>query len=175
MNKNFVISFLVALLIFIIWQKPAYYGDNQIVIRDTLYKDTTITKWKKGKDITYKVVDIVHDSLFNTIHDTQYIVKDYNEVKVYNDTLKLDSLQYVSVVDTITRNQILGRSYQAKLVEKTIKETIVKDRKNAIYIGGNYDFRRFGLGVQYQNNKNLFGISLHTDKSIQISYHVRLH
>ena len=49
-----------------------------------------------------------------------------------------DSLCYITIKDTITKNSILNRLYDANVNKTTIKETlIVKDPPvNEVYIGG---------------------------------------
>jgi hypothetical protein len=55
-----------------------------------------------------------------------------------------DSLGTVSVIDTISQNKILGRTFDAKVKERTIKETtIVKELpKNQLYFGFNGGFNK---------------------------------
>ena len=119
--KNILILLLVLILLFFVVGDSTYIKDDHIITRvDTLIKDTTIYKYKKGKDIPFVVLDTLFlvDSI--KIHDTAYIVKDYREVKQYTDTLRIDTAQYVYIHDTISQNRILGRGYGGHFVQKTI-------------------------------------------------------
>ena len=98
----------------------------------------------KTKVVTKKGEDIYHDT---TIYvpipinvDTLEVIKQYFAKNVYKDTLELpDSLGFVAVQDTISKNKIEARKYTANVKQRTIKETlIVKELpKNHIYYGLN--------------------------------------
>ena len=107
-------------------------------------KEKVVTK--KGKDIVHEVIDVdtlVLKELVNV--DSAAILKDYLSKVIYKDTLFLpDSLGTVSLVDTITKNRILGRTFDAKVKQREIKETlIVKELpKNQLYYGLNGGFNK---------------------------------
>lgn len=101
---------------------------------DTITVEKIKTEYRRGKDIevivevpTYIPVDV----------DTASILKDYYSKRIYSDTLRIDSLGYVAVRDTISENRILGRFFDARINERTIKETtIVKELpKVEFYMG----------------------------------------
>jgi hypothetical protein len=127
---------------------------------DTQYITKEKTVYKQGEDIAVEV--IVHDTIPQDI-DTTLILKDFFAKRVYNDTLKLDdSLGLVTILDTISENKILSRTWTAKVVQKEIKETIiVKDLpKTQAYFGGNATFNRsdllsgVGVGLLIKNKKD---------------------
>jgi hypothetical protein len=100
----------------------------------------------KTKVVTKKGSDIYHETIVEkevqvqvpAIVDTQALLKDYYSKVLYKDVLVLpDSLGTVSVTDTISQNRILGRTFDAKVKERTIKETmIVKELpKTQVYYG----------------------------------------
>ena len=62
---------------------------------------------------------------------------------------------YVSIIDTIQKNNIFGRSYNAKVNQIIIRDTtILKEKlRNQVYVGGN-------LGVDNTGLFNYFGPSL---------------
>ena len=77
---------------------------------------------------TIKLVDV----------DTAALLKDYLAKVIYKDTLRLpDSLGIVALTDTITKNQILGRTFNAKVKERVINNTtIVKELpKTKVFYG----------------------------------------
>jgi hypothetical protein len=70
--------------------------------------------------------------------DSAAILKDYLAKIIYKDTLHLpDSLGTIALTDTITKNRILGRTFNAKVKQREIKETmIVKELpKTQVYYG----------------------------------------
>ena len=160
--KNILILLLVLVLLFFVVSNSTYIKDDHIITRvDTLIKDTTIYKYKKGKDIPFVVLDTLFlvDSI--KIHDTAYIVKDYKEVKQYTDTLRIDTDNFVYVNDTISQNRILGRGYGGHFIQKTItiKNDIYHKPKNELFLGLIGDYTRLdgklgvGVGVIYKKQK----------------------
>ena len=81
---------------------------------------------KKGEDIYHETIKEV---IIPAIVDTQALLQDYFAKNIYKDTLQLpDSLGIVSLIDTITQNKILGRTFNASVKQRVIKETtIVKE------------------------------------------------
>jgi hypothetical protein len=81
---------------------------------------------KKGEDIYHETIKEV---IIPTIIDTQALLQDYFAKNIYKDTLQLpDSLGIVSLIDTITQNKILGRTFNTSVKQRVIKETtIVKE------------------------------------------------
>lgn len=116
--------------------------EHEIIKRviDTFYVTKTKSKYVKGDDIYHEV--IVEREKIVEVHDkidTNKILQQYFQKIVYKDTLFIDSLGYVSVIDTISRNKIIGREWNSMLKEKTIRDVIiVKDQpKNKLYLGIN--------------------------------------
>ena len=90
---------------------------------------------KKGEDIYHETIKEVN---IPAIVDTQALLHDYFAKNIYKDTLQLpDSLGIVSLIDTITQNKILGRTFNASVKQRTIKETtIVKELpKTKVFYG----------------------------------------
>ena len=104
---------------------------------DTFEVVKTKVVTKKGSDIYHETI-IEKEVVIPAIVDTQALLKDYYSKVLYKDVLVLpDSLGTVSVTDTISQNKILGRTFDAKVKERTIKETlIVKELpKTQVYYG----------------------------------------
>ena len=90
---------------------------------------------KKGEDIYHETIKEVN---IPAIVDTQALLHDYFAKNIYKDTLQLpDSLGTIAMIDTITQNKILGRTFNASVKQRTIKETmIVKELpKTQVYYG----------------------------------------
>ena len=133
--KDIVIVLLVAVLIFFIFNDATYTKTEPIVVSDTVYQQKTFNKFIKGKSIPFVVLDTIY--LIERITDTITIVKDYNQVKVYSDTMRIDSVGYAYIQDTISQNKIQGRGFSANfnIPTITITKLIEKKDKNQLYLG----------------------------------------
>jgi hypothetical protein len=178
--KDIVIVILVAVLIFFIGSEARYTKVDSVIVKDTVYQQKTFTKFTKGKSIPFVVLDTTY--LIDEVHDTITIVKDYNQVKVYSDTMRIDSLGYAYIQDTISQNKIQGRSFKAEISEKTIyvTKTITPKPKKEVYLGVLGDLRTFdnkvglGLGLGYKTAKNgLFTINA-TTNHYSLAYYIKL-
>jgi hypothetical protein len=92
---------------------------------------------KRGEDIYHETI-VEKEVIIPTIVDTAALLKDFFAKNVYKDTLQLpDSLGTIAMIDTITQNKILGRTFNASVKQRTIKETmIVKELpKTQVYYG----------------------------------------
>ena len=181
MYKNIVIAILVIVVFLFIKDKSEYIGQPSVIIdTDTVYQQKTFVKYKKGESIPFMVLDTIYN--IDEVHDTITIVKDYNQVKVYSDTIKIDSLGYAYIQDTISQNKIQGRSFKAEISEKTIyvTKTITPKRKKEVYLGVLGDLRAFdnkvglGLGLGIKTAKNgLFTINASTN-NYSLGYYIKL-
>ena len=146
--KNIAIAVLVVIVLLEIWNPGGIMPGKTIRIEGKKYEvikheidtvDVIKTKvvTKKGDDIYHET--IVEKEVFIPANvDTAALLKDYYSKVLYKDVLVLpDSLGTVSVIDTISQNKILGRTFDAKVKERTIKETlIVKELpKTQVYYG----------------------------------------
>lgn len=113
---------------------------------DTIEVEKVKVVTKKGEDIVHEVIDVdtlVLKELVNV--DSAAILRDYLAKVVYKDTLKLDGgLGFIALTDTITKNRILGRTFDARVKERIIKEEmIVKEpARNQLYYGLNAGFNK---------------------------------
>jgi hypothetical protein len=113
----------------------------------------------KTKVITKQGKDIYHDTtIFVQVPmnvDTIAIIKNYFAKNVYKDTLHLpDSLGYVILLDTISKNTIESRMFSASVKQRTIKETtIVKELpKTKIFWGVGMGFDKTNYIHHIQGN-----------------------
>jgi hypothetical protein len=181
MYKNIVIAILVIIVFLFIKDKSSYIGQPSVIIdTDTVYQQKTFTKYIKGKSIPFVVLDTTY--LIDEVHDTITIVKDYNQVKVYSDTMRIDSLGYAYIQDTISQNKIQGRGFSANfnLPTITITKLITPKPKSEVYLGVLGDLRAFdnkvglGLGLGYKTAKNgLFTINA-TTNHYSLGYYKKL-
>ncbi len=146
--KNIAIAVLVVIVLLELWNPGGVMPGKTIRIDGKKYEvikheidtiDVIKTKvvTKKGEDIFHEIIQ--HDTTVKLVDvDSAAILKDYLSKVVYKDVLVLpDSLGTVAVTDTITKNRILGRTFNANVKQRTIKETtIVKELpKTKIFYG----------------------------------------
>lgn len=118
---------------------------------DTIYKTAYIPKYN---EIT------IRDTVEINVYDTVFIVQDYKEIRVYQDTIR-DSSFIVFVIDTITQNKIISRSYSGQVFSN---ETIISKELTI------QNKRQFCVGItllyEYKyNNMVMPGILIGTQKN----------
>lgn len=173
--KNIVIVLLIAVLIFFIFDDATSTKVNPIITTDTVYQQKTFTKYIKGKSIPFVVLDTIY--LIDT--DTVTIVKDYNEVKAYSDTIRIDSIGYAYIKDTISQNKIQGRGFSANfnLPTITISKLIEQKPKNELYLGFIGDLRhsngQIGIGgsIAFKTAKNTLYVANATMNGYSLGYY----
>jgi len=129
---------------------------------DTIDIVKTKVVTKKGEDIYHETI-VEKEVIIPTVIDTMALLKDYYSKVLYKDTLVLpDSLGIVALNDTISQNKILGRTFNASVKQRTIKETtIVKELpKTKLFYGleGGFNKADFvssvGAGVLINTKKD---------------------
>jgi hypothetical protein len=173
--KDIVIVLLVAVLIFFIGSDARYTKVEPIVKSDTVYQQKTFTQFIKGKSIPFVVLDTIY--IIET--DTITIVKDYNQVKVYSDTMRIDSLGYAYIQDTISQNKIQGRGFSANfnLPTITITKLIEQKSKNQLYLGFIGDLKhsngQIGIGgsIAFKTAKNTLYTATATMNGYSFGYY----
>ena len=169
--KNIAIAVLI-IFVLLEWFNPGgVMPGKKVFIAGKAYEvikhDIDTIDIVKTKVVTKKGEDIYHETIkevvIPTIVDTQALLHDYFAKNIYKDTLTLpDSLGTVSLIDTITQNKILGRTFNASVKQRTIKETtIVKELpKTKIFYGLEGGFNKadvvssVGAGVLINTKKD---------------------
>jgi len=177
--KDYALIILTAFVAVFCYRSCNGIKDTQVLVKeihDTVYQQKTLTKYKKGSDIPYVIV--ATDTVQNYVHDTVFILNDYNLTKAYSDTIKQDSNIFV-IDDTISQNSIKSRSFKAKITEKTIyvKQFYAEKAKYSLFWGirGNFS-QDNGLEVLSPGlmlnakNKALIGLNLDLGKNGGIGY-----
>ena len=138
MIKNGLIFLLILMSVFLFSIKRKNKTITTTTV-DTVIVTKAFTKFTKGDKIPFKILD----TIYKQNYDTTYIVKDYQQVKEFTDSIRQDSNLYV-IKDTISQNRIIGRSFQAKIQEKTITITnnIQAKSKSSLYLGIRSDIRQ---------------------------------
>ena len=180
MIKNLVIVILLVIIALFIFSEPVYKGATINIVHDTVYQQKTFIKYRKGDSIPFVVLDTTY--LIDQIHDTIKIISDYSRVYAYSDTIRIDSLGYAYIQDTISHNKIQGRSFKAEISEKTIyvTKTITPKPKNEFYLGVLGDLRALdnkvglGIGLGFKTSKSsLFTINATTNQ-YSLGYYKKL-
>jgi hypothetical protein len=140
--KNIQSLLIVVLVIIILIMRSCDGGGSTPTVKEP----TTITKVEVRYDTIENVVikyvpkwkeKIV--TITDTIPleiDTLAILKDYYAKYVYTDTLKLDTIGYAVINDTITRNTIFSRDVTTQLVIPTITQINTKYIYKREFFGG---------------------------------------
>ena len=171
--KNIAIAVLIAIILLEYFNPGGKMPGRTIRIEGKKYEvikheidtvDIVKTKviTKKGEDIYHETI-VEKEVLIPAVIDTMALLKDYYSKVLYKDTLVLpDSLGTVSILDTISQNKILGRTFNASVKQRTIKETmIVKELpKTKVFYGleGGFNKADFvssvGAGVLINTKKD---------------------
>ena len=146
--KNIAIAVLVAIVLLELWNPGGVMPGKTIRIDGKKYEvikhEIDTIDIVKTKVVTKKGQDIYHETIVEkeikipAVIDTMALLKDYYSKVLYKDVLVLpDSLGTVAVTDTISQNKILGRTFNASVKQRTIKETtIVKELpKTKVFYG----------------------------------------
>jgi hypothetical protein len=171
--KNIAIAVLVVIVLLELWNPGGVMPGKTIRIDGKKYEvikheidtiDVIKTKvvTKKGEDIYHETI-VEKEVQIPAVVDTMALLKDYYSKVLYKDVLVLpDSLGTVAVTDTISQNKILGRTFDAKVKQRTIKETtIVKELpKTKVFYGFEGGFNKqdvvshIGAGVILNTKKD---------------------
>jgi hypothetical protein len=191
MNK--LLIFVVMVLLFTVTLQHKGCTGSQIkadtvTLQDTawIHHDSLIIK-------KLKVKEIIHDTLpAEYIADTNYpklkaqydaLVFAHLAKNIYVDTLKIDTLGYVTVADIVHKNELQNRSYKYnyKIPTVTVTTTITKQAppKGALFIGGGVTGNKNGLeflqgGLLYKSKHNkILGLNVGINSNSQIVYGVQ--
>jgi hypothetical protein len=179
MNK--ILVFVIMALLFTVALQHKGCNAPQIKADTVTLHDTT---WQVHDSLIVKrlkIVKTIHDTLPpEYIADTNYpklkaqydaIVKEYLAKNTYADTLKIDSIGWIAVADTVKRNQLEHRSYKYNYKIPVITNTITiqnyEKPKNQFYVGGGIDVNK-GLTI---NNVHIGGL-LKTKKDHILGLHI---
>lgn len=136
---------------------------------DTFYETKTETRYKKGKDIFHEV-EVIKEIPANV--DTASILKDYYSRVFYSDTFRLkDTLGYIAVNDTISKNRVVGRKYYSQINVPIIKETLyLKELSNNWFVGPSLQLGNptsIGGDLHLKTKKDmLFGLGMGINSNI---------
>ena len=190
-NFNNILSIAILILaIIIVLQRSNSSPDiieKPIVVRDTVWqkKDSVIyTSPKVVQTIPVKIIsekylpDPNYDKL---ILQYQELVKLHLAKNIQKDSVQIDSIGFVKVIDTVQNNIVQNRKWEYNLKYPIIKETIVQPPKkiNQLYIGGGLQGNQYNIinsvngGLLYKNKKDqIYGLSVGINTNGQVVYGV---
>ena len=180
-KKDHIYNFIIVVLAIIILLQRCGKGNSSPcetkVTRDTIWihKDSTI--YSKPQLIKTIAVPVEQ---WNTeyLPDTNYtkLLKQYQDIVVtylssnlLQDSIKIDSIGYLKIIDTISQNIVKGRSTSYKFKYPVVKETltIVPEPKRQVYAGiglggdGVKLIDQLSLGMLYKDRRDrIFGASI---------------
>ena len=188
MNK--ILGAIIVILLMVLSFEKSGCNAPQIKADTVTLHDTT---WQIHDSLIIKklkIKEVIHDTLPpEYIADTNYpklkaqydaLVVSYLAKNIYADTVKLDTLGYVAVADTVYKNEIHSRSYKYnyKIPTVTVTNTITKyaPAKGALFMGGGIAGNKNGVellqgGFLYKSKKDkVFGLNLGINGNSQIVY-----
>lgn len=159
-------------------------GFNDRSSKEVVYKTTTKTEYitkdsiiyRSPKTITVNHTDTVYkpgDVIF--VADTNYnaLKKQYDELvqlfkvrNIYQDSIPIDSLGEVKIIDTIQYNKIQSRKYFLNYSLPVTTTEKVSEPKHLFYMGGGLSltkskFRQVQASLLYKPKKNnIFGVHI---------------
>ena len=190
-NFNNILSIAILILaVIIVLQRSNSSPDiieKPIIIRDTV--------WQKKDSVIYTSPKVVQTIPIKTISekylpDPNYdkLVLQYQELvklhlakNIQKDSVKIDSIGFVKVIDTVQNNIVQNRKWEYNIKYPIIKETIIEPPKkiNQLYIGGGLQGNQYNIinsingGILYKNKKDqIYGLSVGINTNGQVVYGV---
>lgn len=161
---------------------------DTLIVRDTAWQvhDSLIIKKVPVVETIYDIDTLPPQYIADTNYPrlkAQYdeLVKLFLSKNIYADTVKLDTLGYVSIADTVQENKLLNRGvhYSYKIPTITEKITITKQapKKNQLYVGAGVNTSKAlmpqsveaGLILKTKRDQ-IYGVKAGSDINGQISY-----
>ena len=189
MNKILGVTIVVLILIMLFQKNGCTYINDKktevVTVHDTTWQvhDSLIIKKLKIKEVIHDTIppEYIADTTYPKLK-AQYdsLVIAYLAKNIYADTVKLDTLGYVAVADTVYKNELLNRSYKYnyKIPTITVTTTITKyaAAKGAFFVGGGITGNSNQLnslqgGFLYKSKRDkVFGVNVGIDGNNQIVY-----
>ena len=190
-NFNNILSIAILILaVIIVLQRSNSSPDiieKPIILRDTVWqkKDSVIyTSPKVVQTIPLKIIsekylpDPNYDKL---VLQYQELVKLHLSKNIQKDSVKIDSIGFVKVIDTVQNNIVQNRKWEYNIKYPIIKETVIQPPKkvNQLYIGGGLQGNQYNIinsingGILYKNKKDqIYGLSVGINTNGQAVYGV---
>ena len=159
-----------------------------IIVRDTIWREHASTGFGTPSlinSIPYPVDRLTKEIKY--LPDTNYqklLIQYQNLLSLYlakniqQDKIKIDSIGFISITDTVTKNLITGRKFSYDLKYPIITNTITlpPTLRNQIYIGGSLEgnklnpINQIDVGFLLKNKRDqIYGIYGGIDKNINFN------
>lgn len=173
MKKDVLFGVLVIALIYLVLDKAGIVGENKVkgpdttIVRDTVWNEST-------KTIIKEIQQVGGDEGFVPENEDKYVstsnydtllvkfntlVKELTSRKFYKDSLRLDSVGYIVVSDTVQFNSLQKRSYNYSYKIPHVTETVTITKYappvSQLYIGGGFGANNVQAGLLYKTKKDL--------------------
>lgn len=179
--KNIQSIIILILLLVVLWlsqcQKPK--GEtkvNTVIQTDTIYKpikyteirDTTIFRTKY---LPQKIAMDTAAAVVQYVQTNKEIVLDYIAIRVYVDTIKIDSIGTVIIEDSVSTNQILSRNVTKRLnYSQYIDSKRAYKRSNDFYLGFSIlgttrQFNAVTGGILFTTKRNAYSVGFGIDEN----------
>ena len=177
-KSNIFFTGIIAVLVIIILLQRACTPEckpltvkERVLKVDTAYVlvDNVITK--KVTLLKRDTVAVPGDSVFIPAPGYDALLAQYTELaanykarNIYSDTLKLDSLGFVYVTDTVQYNTLQKRKYHYNYTIPVITKTVQEAPRRQVYIGGGIAMNaklspQVNAGFLYKNKRDqIYGI-----------------
>lgn len=158
---------------------------NTVIKTDTVYRNIQKTDIKSVKVYKHDTVIVkepwmVPDQDYARLKvQYQDLVKLYVAKNIYVDSIKIDTIGTLTVIDTVSRNMLLRRKYIHNYKIPTIIKTVEVERppKRQMYMGGALGFRyplapaSIQAGFLFKDKKDqIFGLHAGVDVNGNITY-----
>ena len=190
-NFNNILSIAILILaVIIVLQRSNSSPDiieKPIIIRDTIWqkKDSVIyTSPKIVQTIPVKIISekyLPDPNYGKLVLQYQELVKLHLAKNIQKDSVKIDSIGFVKVIDTVQNNIVQNRKWEYNIKYPIIKETVIQPPKrvNQLYIGGGLQGNQYNIinsingGILYKNKKDqIYGLSVGINTNGQVLYGV---
>ena len=200
-NTNFIKNNFLNLVVLIVLAIVLFQtcGKPKEVITPTIKRDTV---WVHKDSTVYSRPQVVKTEAYgipidrwNTeyLPDSNYsklvvqyeaVVRELLAKNISVDSLKIDSIGYVHVTDTVTKNLITGRSTHYNLKYPIVKETLIvpEKKRNQLYVGGLLQGARsnpvdgISTGALFKTKKDqIYGATAGINSRGQVQYGVQIY
>ena len=184
-STNIII--IALLLVLFLQQLGSSSSSESKVKRDTVWIHTDSTVYSKPTLI--KTIPFPYkEKSIQYIPDTNYskLVLQYNKLvdkflsaNLYKDSLKIDSIGYVIVNDTISNNILKNRSFVYNLKYPKVVERIPEKKRNQVYYGfnlglGDNSIQSISAGALLKTKKDhIWGAQVGINSDEQIIYTIQ--
>lgn len=145
---------------------PSQARDTVTIIKEIVHEGTANTQPIIINQLPANQANIpkADTSYLGLLRQYQQLANSYYVANIYRDSTKIDTLGYVYTTDTVSNNELKGRSWNWNLKEKVITNTITVTNypkpKRKAYIGiavnGNQSslVENFKIPILYQDKKD---------------------